>query len=173
MSIQRSMNGISQSLAKYSQWLEEVSDDEFLKTPAPGVWSYSEVYSHIFRSNILCFPALEKCAKGEATEDGKSLKLLYRLILSLRSFPPNMRFKVPESLMHMVEKLSRDDARKLMQEFRDGINKSAELAQKASPNQKFRHPRLGLLNSEQWMAFIDTHSRHHLKQLRRIRKMMH
>lgn len=172
MSIQRSVKGINESLAKYSQWLEEVSDEDFVKTPAPGVWSYSEVYSHIFRSNILCFPGIEKCAKGEGTEDAKPLKMLYRLVLSLRSFPPNMRFRVPESLTYMVEKLNRGDARKLMQEFREGIAAAASHAQKASPTQKMKHPRLGLLNAEQWMAFIDTHTRHHVKQLRRIRKMM-
>lgn len=173
MSLERSLRGIDKCLMSYGQWLEEVSDEEFLRTPAEGVWSYAEVYAHIFRSNMMCFSIIDRCAKGEGIEYPKPLKLPYRIVLFFRSFPPNMRFRVPEKLTYMVEKISRDEARQLVQDFRHGLKASAELAKKASPTQRLKHPRMGMMNAREWIAFIDTHTRHHLRQLRRIRKMMH
>lgn len=173
MSLERSLKGIEKCLISYGQWLEEVSDEAFMRTPAEGVWSYSEVYAHIFRSNMLCFSIIERCSKGEGIEYPKPLKWPYRIVLYFRRFPPKMRFRVPEKLAYLVEKISRDDARKLMQDFRLGLQASAALAEKASPTQRLKHPRMGMMNAEEWVAFIDLHTRHHLRQLRRIRRMMH
>jgi len=46
------------------------------------------------------------------------------------------------------------------------------LVNSASATQKVKHPRLGLLNAEQWYAFIHLHFLHHQRQLIRIKNLL-
>ena len=172
MGLKGTIHSINKSVSEYESLLDSISDEEFKKTPAEGVWSYSEVFSHIFRSNLLSFTAIERCSNGQGVEDNKSTKWKYKLVIFFRRFPPNVKFKVPAKLAHLVEKINKEEAGKLIADFREGLKSAVEHVRKSSPTQKVKHPRMELLNAEQWLIFTEIHTRHHARQLKRIRKLM-
>lgn len=171
MGLVSTIRSINRSVDEYEALLNRVSDEEFNRTPIEGVWSYSEVFSHLFRSNLLSFTAIERCSTGQGVEDSKPTKFRYKLVLFFRRFPPNVKFKVPAKLAYLVEKINKEEARKLIADFREGLASSVEHVKKASPTQKIKHPRMELLNAEQWLIFTEIHTRHHARQLKRISKL--
>jgi hypothetical protein len=172
MSLSGISNEISKAVDQYQQLLNSVSETEFQRSPAPGVWSYAEVFSHIFRSNMLMRPVIEKCANGTAIENAAPLKIPYKLVLFFRRYPPTMKFKVPPKLEYLVEKVSKAQAQELIGQFRKDLPELISMATKASPTQKVKHPRMGLLNATQWMMFTELHTKHHARQLRRVGKLL-
>lgn len=172
MSLSAISKEIKASVDNYQQLLNSVAETEFQRTPAPGVWSYAEVYAHIFRSNLLMRPVIEKCASGQAIENKETLKIPYRLVLYFRRYPPTMKFKVPPKLEHLVEKISKAQAQELIDQFSKDLPELISMAEKASPYQKVKHPRMGLLNAAQWMMFTELHTKHHARQLRRVGRLL-
>jgi hypothetical protein len=58
----------------------------------------------------------------------------------------------------MVTKISREDALNLIAKFKIRLGEIKSKIPKASPYQKSKHPRLGLLNAKEWFRFIEVHT---------------
>jgi hypothetical protein len=171
MSINQTASRIQKSTARYEAFLTTVADADFQRNPAYGVWSYAEVYSHIFEANLISLLALEKCVKGTAEEDKSSLHPVVWLILFFGKFPPG-KIKAPARIADMVKKITPAEAQELMHRFRHRLQELVPQVSQASPTQKAKHPRLGLLHARQWLRFIEIHTKHHEKQLYRIQKQL-
>lgn len=150
--------------AKLSSYPEEI----FELTPPINGWSYSEVYSHIFDSSLLSLIALENSAKGKG--ENKPTHFVVKLILLLGSLPPAKKYKVPKRLAERVKKITKTEAMDFILEFEKALTDNYPLVANANENCKTKHPRLGYLNTKQWLRFIEIHLKHHLKQLVRIEK---
>lgn len=164
------INAILRETENYEQFLTGLTEEQFSQTPAPGVWSYSEVYSHIFQSNILSLVSIERCSHATKPQTGKPT-LAGRLILFVGAFPP-IKLKAPAQIDALTAKWSLEEARNSIIRFKDKLSQIAPEARKANPAHTAKHPRLGMLNAAQWLRFIEIHSRHHYKQLLRIQKML-
>jgi len=171
MRINQTASRIVQATARYEAFLATLSDADFQRNPAAGVWSYAEVYSHIFEANLISLLALEKCVKGTAEEDKSTLHPAVWLILFLGKFPPG-KIKAPARIAAMVKKINPAEAKQLMSNFSRRLQELVPQVSGASSNQKAKHPRLGLLNARQWLRFIEIHTKHHEKQLYRIQKQL-
>jgi len=143
-------------------------DENFLSTPPIDGWSYSEVYSHIFDSSLLSLIAIQNCTaeKGQI----KPTVFAAKLVLFFGSFPPAARYKVPKKLMERVKKISKEEALEMINSFIPGLEAACSTINPANKAYKIQHPRLGYLNAEEWLRFIEIHLKHHLKQLGRIEK---
>ena len=172
MGINASRKAINSSIIVYEKLLNGVTEETFLKTPAEGVWSYSEVYAHIFSSTIGCTKAIEACSRGNAIENNDPLPFSIRVVLFFKRLPPGKKYKVPQVIAKDVRKISRTEAADMIQNARQQLDTIFPLVNSAAVTQKVKHPRLGLLNAEQWYAFIHLHLLHHQRQLGRIRKLM-
>ncbi len=170
MSISASKKAIQQSVEVYEKLLSGCPEELFTRTPAEGVWSYSEVFAHIFRSNIGCCKAIEGCAAGTGIEDTKPLSVSIKLILFFKRLPPG-KYKVPQVIAKDVQKISRKEAEELIARFKAKMETVYPLVSEASPTQKVKHPRLGLFNAKDWYAFIHIHTLRHQRQLGRIGKL--
>ncbi|MDB5121081.1 MAG: DinB superfamily protein [Sphingobacteriales bacterium] len=159
------------SVDEYEKLLNSLTDEDFNLSPAPGVWSYSEVYSHIFQANLASLTAAEKCISGTGIKSTKPIHWIARLILFFGRFPP-VKLKAPESLASMTSKITREEARNLIIKFKRRLDELAPKVGKSQSYQKIKHPRLGLLNASQWFRFIEIHTLHHQKQLLRIQKQL-
>lgn len=159
---------LKNSIKKYSDFLETVSEEEFQLSPKSGSWSYSEVYSHIFITNILSFKGIGICIEGKAevVKKGTPLKAFPWLILGV--LPPG-KFKIPKSLADKVKKISKAEASELIQKTSNNLEFFKDKIDLANPFQKVKHPRFGPFNTRNWFRFILIHSNHHLKQLDRIK----
>lgn len=171
MSINQTASSIVQATARYEAFLATLSDTDFQRNPADGVWSYAEVYSHIFEANLISLLALEKCVKGTAEEDKSTLHPAVWLILFLGKFPPG-KIKAPARIAAMVKKINPAEAQQLMYNFSRRLKELVPQVSQASKSQKAKHPRLGLLHARQWLRFIEIHTKHHEKQLYRIQKQL-
>jgi len=152
----------------YKAKLSSYPDDIFQTIPPINGWSYSEVYSHIFDSSLLSIIALENAAKGKG--ENQPTHFAVKLILFFGSLPPAKKYKVPKRLADRVKKISKTEAMDFILEFEKALEEAYPLISNASKNSKTKHPRLGYLNAEQWLRFIEIHLKHHLKQLVRIEK---
>lgn len=171
MSINQTASRIVQATARYEAFLATLSDADFQRNPADGMWSYAEVYSHIFEANLISLLALEKCVKGTAEEDKSTLHPAVWLILFLGKFPPG-KIKAPARIAAMVKKINPVEAQQLMHNFSQRLQELVPQVSQASKSQKAKHPRLGLLHARQWLRFIEIHTKHHEKQLYRIQKQL-
>lgn len=161
-------SSVKNTTAAYRKRLQEVQSEKFDLSPADGGWSYAEVYAHIFDLSILSLEAIDRCLSGDAKQ--RKTPFITRAILFFGAFPPAIKFKVPKQFESRVRKISIAEANQLINEFERQLQPYAEKVKTALPNQKTAHPRLGYLNAEQWLRFIEIHLNHHLKQLKRIDK---
>ncbi len=167
MSIHKSYRNIEKMLDRYQLFLDKVDETEFQVNPEPGVWSYAEVYSHIFSANYACLIAIQNCVQGKGIESKEQASLAGRIILFLGVFPP-VKIKAPERIAAMVKKINKAQAKQEMEKFKENLSKLLPEITTASSSQKAKHPRMGLFNAKQWLRFIEIHTRHHEKQLYRI-----
>ncbi len=171
MSINQTASQIVQATARYEAFLATLSDADFQRNPADGVWSYAEVYSHIFVANLSSLLVLKKCIEGTAEENNKPTHFAVWLILFLGKFPPG-KIKAPARIAAMVKKINPAEAQQLMRNFSQQLQELVPQVSEASSSQKSKHPRLGLLNARQWLRFVEIHTKHHEKQLYRIQKQL-
>lgn len=164
--LQKSINNLT---ARYKKYLDLVSEDDFQRTPPHGGWSYSEVYSHIFQSNLASLIAMEKCILQTGIKSDARIHWKVWLLFFLGKFPPG-KIKAPEKIEAMVKKITREEARNMIIKFSHRFDQIAPNVRKAPENCKVKHPRLGLLTAGQWLKFIKIHSEHHVRQLERILK---
>jgi uncharacterized damage-inducible protein DinB len=171
MSINQTASQIVQATARYEAFLATLSAADFQRNPADGVWSYAEVYSHIFVANLSSLLVLKKCIEGTAEENNKPTHFAVWLILFLGKFPPG-KIKAPARIAAMVKKINPAEAQQLMRNFSQQLQELVPQISEASSSQKSKHPRLGLLNARQWLRFVEIHTKHHEKQLYRIQKQL-
>jgi len=169
MSLQASASSIKDAIATYLAWLKEMEEEDFTKSPPDGGWSYSEVYCHVIQVNVRSILAVERCIYAKGPRSASGPNLMARLILYMGRFPP-IKIKAHQKVSSIVKTLSKEEARNDMLVFCNKLQDLLPKLMKVPQHQRTRHARLGMLNCEEWLKFIDIHTRHHLKQLERIRK---
>lgn len=159
---------IQQATERYRRQLEHIPEGRFQQSPASGGWSYSEVYTHIFELSMLSLNAIDACASPGAKP--RDTPFITRAILFFGTFPPAMKFKVPERFAASARKINKSSAVTMINEFESKLTPYLSSVNQSDPNMKSPHPRLGYLNATQWLRFTEIHLKHHLKQLKRIDK---
>ena len=161
---------IDEALNSYRNWLDVIPDEQFDLTPPMGGWSYAEVYSHLLRANLGCGIAIDRCIHKTCQTGKKGLSFIGVMILGFASFPP-FRVKAPGNVENTfpATKITKEEAKNLIVKCRKQLDKLYPDMDKALPNYRMQHPRMGMLNAPEWLKFIRIHSLHHLKQLDRIK----
>lgn len=171
MSVNSHFRSLIKAVGQYEALLQEVPEEVFAKCPAEGQWSYSETFSHIFQSNLASLIAVEKCFLKTGILDKNRTPWQVWAILFLGRLPPG-KFKAPERIASMVKVLSKEEAANLIVKFRKRLDELKDKVDQADKYQKIKHPRLGLLNANQWWRFIEIHTVHHIRQLERIKNQL-
>ena len=154
--------------AAYSAELDRIDDKQFQLIPPIDGWSYSEVFAHIWDASLLTLDTMEDCLNGKGKHD-KPTAFVSRMILLFGAFPPG-KYKTPPVLDGRVKLISKTEARALINTFINRLDADVESMNRAQNDIKTLHPRLGYLNAQQWLKFIEIHLNHHYKQLKRIEK---
>ena len=170
MSIQTNYIRLKKAMEQYAAKLNEYTEEEFVKTPADNKWSYAEVYAHITSANLMSIKGLEIAGNNKAEEVLGRVDWRVALILWAGRLPGGR--KVPKRLLDAIVKMSKAEALEKIQLVQSRLEEVYPLVLKASPTQKIKHPRMGYLNSAQWLRFMEIHTYHHLKQLDRIHKLL-
>jgi hypothetical protein len=172
MNITRESQAIESALNSYRERLDSIPDEVFIETPPNGGWSAAEVYSHIFQATLGSTIALERCINNTSQPTSKGLTFLGRLMMFTGRFPP-VRVKVPKVIEAKMPatKITKEEAKNLIIKCRQRIESSVPIIKDPSRDARYQHPRLGMLNAQQWFKFIRIHLQHHIKQLDRIKKV--
>lgn len=168
MSIAKDHQDLLNLAAVYRAKLSAYPQELFQQVPPIGGWSYSEVYFHIFDSSLLVLQAIRDCVPGKA--ERKPTAFLVKIILFLGSLPPGKKYKAPKRLADRLRKIDKEEALQMISQFLLKLEKDYPHMTKADPALKTPHPRMGYLNTPQWLRFAKIHLAHHLKQLDRIEK---
>lgn len=172
MNLAKERNAIDSALTEYRGRLDTIPDEMFRQTPPDGGWSAAEVYSHILQATLGSTIALERCSNNTAGATSKGLTFLGRLMMLTGRFPP-IKVKVPKVLDAKMPavKIDKEEAKNLIIKCRKRIDGAPSLVKGSLSASRYKHPRLGMLNAQQWFKFIRIHLQHHLKQLNRIKKV--
>ncbi|MBV8389922.1 MAG: DinB family protein [Mucilaginibacter sp.] len=157
---------IDNALKDYARRLNATPEDKFSATPPSGGWSYAEVYAHILKTSIGITGAIDQCNRKELPPSKKGLSPIGIFMLGFERFPP-FKVKQPEEIgeQFSVGKISRHEAAALLKTLQKELDHIAADLASAEPQYRFSHPRMGMLNAQQWYKFIRIHTLHHLKQL--------
>lgn len=169
MSLTSKYNELIDVVTKYAYKLNNYTEESFLRKKQDDIWSAAEVYAHITSANRLTVKGMHKMLKGEATEDSSPLSWKAKVMFFFGSIPYGR--KAPEVVIRRTPKYNGiADAKSALDDLEAELMEIWENRHSWSKTQKLKHPSLGLLNSEQWIRFMLLHSKHHLKQLDRIRR---
>lgn len=158
----------SQRLALLGE-LKPLSSEQLTFKPAADSWSVTEVMEHLVIAEELSLKALERPAppaaeRGSALRSGLKLRLLdlaFRLPVRIKVPSERLRPTGTATLLQLAERWG--EARCRLAGVLDAV--TPELL----GDPRWRHPILGWLTSAQWVDFIEMHTRHHTRQVRRIR----
>lgn len=148
--------------------IEQLNEYQRLFRPEPQAWNSLQVFEHLMNvhngaSKSILF-GLSKPKKQHAQLS--QLWKYYALIFLLNS---PTKFKAPE-MVHPVKNLSWE---LLKDEWQTAQQKLGELVKQVPNEEKslliFKHPRAGLLTTNQTLGFLNAHASHHRMQLSKIK----
>jgi hypothetical protein len=159
--------------AIWKEWLGKYGEDEFVREPEGGGWSIGQVYFHLVngtRQYQLRQVAL--CLEGKWTVVPGGKKFPGKVIFALGSFLP-VRVTVPPSETYTPKQPAGIASMKAgLDGLCQAMRETAPRIAAAAPDMKAAHPILGFLNAAEWYQLIEMHFRHHLRQKRRIDRLL-
>jgi len=150
------------------------SGQEFAQSPGADEWSLAQVYHHIATVTDQCLAYALQCAEGKAKN--KPVAIGPAIFSMMGSFPP-VKIKVkkiPGGVKHiyMPQNITKEQAVKGLEESIEKMEKARPAIQKASKSQRIEHWAGGWFNAAQWYHSAEMHIRHHLRQKKRIDKVL-
>jgi len=146
--------------------------EQLTRHPAEGKWSAAEILEHLSRAYKTSIPHLQKCLDGGeplATAAGWKQRVIATVVVDMGYMPSGR--KAPEFTRPKgapVEQVLQDIPQHLttldqvLSECERRFGATVKLAD---------HPILGPLTVNQWRKFHWVHTRHHLKQIARLRRL--
>lgn len=157
--------------AQLQHLVKDLSDVELNKHPAEK-WSIAQVISHLIASEQLSVGYLNKKILGIQTAEKSGLKEELKMLLLIVSQRLPFKFKAPRTIVEntpvygSVDQLisawdkTRVDLKEVLQKIEDDqINLKI-----------FKHPRAGMLNTQQAIRFFREHIIHHTPQVKNLLK---
>lgn len=171
MSISSDKQKIKKVLDFYEEYLKTIKDDAFFYAPDSETWSFSEIYSHVFWVASSSLIAIERCLNKTAPIKSNPSNWKVRLILVL-GILPGKNIKVPEIAASNIQKISKEEALNKIISIKKKLDAIVPDFKKFDQNYKFKHPVLGWLDAKLWFRFILVHTKHHIKQISRLEKLL-
>jgi len=158
---------IEETLRAIEAAVAGMTPEQLVRAPA-GRWSAESVLEHLdltFSGTVVGLRKRLETGVRALTADWKQ-RIATWLIVDLGFFPPG--FKAPEFANPGGGKGGSvlDDIRRHLREMDEVM---VECDQKLGAHVAFKHPRLGPLTTAQWRKFHLVHTRHHMKQIARLR----
>lgn len=155
-------------------WLNELErfpEGSFLQSQT-GEWSLAQVVDHICKVTHKCLDMAERCCDGKG-EKGH-LAIGPAIFSLMGSFPPvKLRIKNPPKPveeLYLPENISRAEAEKKLKEAELRMRQALLKIKNADPGFRTEHWAGGWFNAHQWFQNAEMHLKHHIRQLKRIKK---
>jgi DinB superfamily len=159
----------SEHLNSYLDKLSEFSQEQFSHKSDEETWSLGQLYEHLVTSSTYFLRQAEGCLRedkgsfeGEKTEQGKQ-------IFAFGGFPP-VKIKVPEKYKPTSEIVSQglEHYQITFKDLLEYLPKVEAAIEANSTTYKRQHAIFGMITATEWVWCLETHLRHHLKQLKEL-----
>ena len=143
---------------------------EQLQRHEPGKWSAAEVLEHLYLSYTGTVKGLERCLQqGKSLARPQTLKdrMATTLVTGIGYFPRGR--KSPKQASPRGTSVEQVMAG-IGPEIRKMDDLIAQCVQRHGNARVLDHPILGPLTAKQWAKFHWVHGRHHVKQIRKLRR---
>jgi hypothetical protein len=169
MSLNRDKNQLLKTISFYEKYLKTLNGDVFFNPGLNNSWSYSQVYDHVLGVNKLCCIAIENCLNKTAPIKTSKTNWKVRVLLffGILSFK---KIKSPDFIAAQVNHIAKEEASNKLKKLRSKIESIYPEFKKYNPHYKIKHPLLGYLDAKLWLRFMLVHTKHHIKQLKRLEK---
>jgi hypothetical protein len=168
VNIERELSRFDATCDRWVAGLDEYEEASWRKAPAPGVWSMSQVYTHILEVGALALDRIRVC--HERAEGRPKKTLAGKLVYLIGGLPP-IRVKAPKSVNNApAHPESKDVVRDALLSFKARMKELAPTV--TSARGVATHPIMGKLTAPEWFIFMEMHLRHHLRQKKRIDQML-
>lgn len=168
---ERTLQKLEATLAAWRELIAGFDDAAFARLPRRG-WSAAHVADHVLGTADVLLNNSDEAADGGGQPGRSSFGAA--LFTGLGSFPP-IRIEVkkpPEGLesLYEPEKLTREETLEGLDELAARMRALAEKVAGAPQDVRRKHWAGGWFNARQWFQLAEMHTRHHLRQLRRLAK---
>ncbi|KIL48358.1 DinB family protein [Jeotgalibacillus campisalis] len=147
----------------YKDFLRNYSMEQLMHKPEQRVWSIGQMYDHLIVTAQEYLDSVEECASAGKEQEGTKTEFGEQ-IFSTGGFPP-IKITIPEELSPPPANTKSKEH--LMLELDQLINRLDKWERKAdeiNPVYKTEHGGFGWLNAKEWLALVEMHFRHHLRQ---------
>lgn len=155
----------------YLNELERYTYEQLLFKPAPYSWSLGELYNHLIGAGLIQLEALRKCQGSKAkTDQGKTW--IGKLVYLLGTIPP-VKARMPASVEHTpYQPASKEEIRMRLMDFIEQMRSVEPLAASIPTDHKVKQSYFGYINAQEWYHHILMHFQHHLRQKKRMDKLL-
>lgn len=147
------------------------STESLNHSPAPGVWSLAQVFSHIITSERLTLNYITKKSQAaETLEDSGVWENIKSGLLTISQRFPGVKFRAPKAI---VEKTVTYGSYPEIEQAWGELRAELKSFLNAYPDKYLRrkvarHPFAGYLNITQGVTFLREHITHHTPQIRKL-----
>ncbi len=160
-------------VAKYLlKELEYYGENQFKRKTTASAWTIGQLYDHLIQGTYdNHIRAIKDCLanRNGAAMGGKTIK--GGILFGMGGYLPVKIKGQPDYVPAQIE--TPEKARDMMYAFLKEMNKLAvEIDKKNDHAYKIKHPKLGRLTAREWYELITMHQKHHLRQKKRIDKIL-
>lgn len=161
------LNQLEQSRNDLFDVLEDISEQVFLRKSTPDVWSIAEVMEHVIKVEttvIITLQQLAKSATKTPLDQPKSSEEVMELSASRA-----LKSKAPENFLPVGIFTNKKVA---METFEMCRKKTNDFVNHDSIDLKtvtFPHPRIGILDGNNWLTFVSGHTQKHIAQIKELK----
>lgn len=154
---------LQETTAAMLEILAGVSEENFKRKPGPDQWSVAEVVEHVINVETGVVGRLKKMGENKAYSQFVEAPSTDKVIAE----SANRAEKVPSPapLIPKGTLLTKKAAIEAFQKNRKEVLDFAEHNTLPLKEIVFPHPRLGMFNGENWLAFMAGHSKRHIEQI--------
>jgi hypothetical protein len=135
-------------------------------------WSIAHVYQHLLQVEQMCHKTISARVEGGVYHNSE-IRNTWRYFLLTSALKSPRNFKVPKSAPLAIHALEVDEStivrdwNTVNAEFENFI---AQFPEHLKSKLLYKHPIAGPLKASHAIGFLSAHLKHHLRQLRKIRK---
>ena len=159
------LKALEKSETDLLSFLENITDEDFIKKPSDTVWSMAEIVDHIILTEKYVLRNLQNLLHTDSIEVPSrhpNGKVEYLVLDRNRKVP------APAPLIPRNNYETKAVAIVAFQKVRSQSKEFIEAVRRPLVEIGFPHFTLGMLNGENWGTFIPAHCERHLKQMKEM-----
>jgi len=145
--------------------LDKLSQEQLHFRKAPDKWNILQILDHLMTSEKLSVVYIKRKTSSGKSIERSGFRSRFRIFALKLAFILPIKYKAPKISDSTGKNPDYKELKSEWEEVRSDLKELIQkLDEKTLKSEIFKHPRVGLLNMEQTLEFLETHFTHHKKQ---------